>query len=202
MTRLPLVSVSLAMTVLGASFAAAAEENSAAARPPTAPITPPASEAPAASASEPAPARPRPISPTVAAQLSAVGPKFDPAVAAAAAKPIEPGTDLREIDKPRNTIIRLPNFEVQEEKLVTLKPRELLTPPERLRAALKKHPGLHFGSLPFLSNNGIALAMQAEEERLERMKEMDDLLSLLPVAQQKRVKPMVDDAFQRKDLPR
>lgn len=204
MTRVPLVSVVLAFAASGVRFACA-EEAANATQPPApsatpvlvtrAPPTPPA-------ATKSSPARPRAISPALAAQLSALGPKFDPAVAVAASKPIEPGTDLREIDKPRNTIIRLPNFEVQEEKIIALQPRELLTPPERLRLAFKKYPGLHVGSLPFFSNAGVALMMQAEDERVERMKEMEDLLSLLPVAQKKQVKPMVDDAFARKPLPR
>ena len=201
MTRVPLVSVVLAVAAFGVRCACAAEAaNSSEAT--VAPFAAPKLPTPAPPATAASSAKPRSISPTVAAQLSAAAPKFDPAVATAAGKPIAPGTDLREIDKPKNTIIRLPDFEVQEEKVITLKPRELLTPPERLRIALKKHPGLRFGSLPLLSNNGIALAMQAEEERLERMKEMEDLLTLLPVSQAKQVKPMVDDAFARKPLPR
>ena len=204
MTRPPLVSLTLAAAACGLAFAAPAEPP--AVKPPAAtlpifatPTPPPAN--PAASPGA-APERPRPISPTLASQLNAAVPKFEPAAAPAAPKPIAPGTDLREIDKPRNTIIRLPNFEVQEEKIPEMKPRELLTQPERLRLAMKKYPGLHVGSLPFFSNHGVALTMQAEDERLERMKEMDDLLSLLPASQQKQVKPMVDDAFQRKALPR
>jgi hypothetical protein len=40
--------------------------------------------------------------------------------------------------------------------------------------------------------------MLEEEEQLERKKEMQDLLSLLSVAQTKEIKPLVDDAFLRK----
>jgi hypothetical protein len=195
---MPLVSLTLVIALAGAR-SALAEEATLPARPPTAPSTPSAIAVPSPA---PAPARPRAISPTLATQLSALSPKYEPVATAPAGKPIEPGTDLREIDKPRNTIIRLPNFEVQEEKVPEFKPRELLTPPERLRLAFKKYPGLHVGSLPFFNNNGVALMMQAEDERLERMKEMSDLLTLLPAAQQKQVKPAVDGAFLRHELPR
>ena len=204
MTRSPLVSLSIAAAACGMAFAAPAEPAADKAPVETSPVfvAPAAPAATPAAAPAPTADRPRPISPTLASQLNAAVPKFEPAPAPATTKPIAPGTDLREIDKPRNTIIRLPNFEVQEEKIPEMKPREMLTQPERLRLALKKYPGLHVGSLPFFSNHGVALAMQAEDERLERKKEMDDLLSLLPTSQQKQVKPMVDDAFARKPLPR
>jgi hypothetical protein len=220
MTRRPLVSLACAVAFTGASVAVA-EEAPASTKSPSVPpsegVSNPILAAPTADPARPAgaslstrkkalpapdPSRPRVLSPTMSAQLSALAPKFDPAVAAAAGKSIEAGVDLREIDKPRNTILRLPDFEVNEEKIPSMRPSELITPPERLRLALKKYPGLHVGSLPFFSNNGVALMMQAEDERLERMKEMNDLLSLLPTSQQKQVKPMVDDAFLRKDLPR
>jgi hypothetical protein len=220
MTRRPLVSLVCAVAFTGASVALA-EEAPASTKSPTAPVpevvSNPILVAPTANPTRPGgaglstrkralpapdPARPRVVSPTMSAQLSALAPKFDPAVAAAAGKQLEPGVDLRELDKPRNTILRLPDFEVNEEKIPSMRPSEMLTQPERLRLALKKYPGLHVGSLPFFSNNGVAMMMQAEDERLERMKEMSDLLSLLPAAQQKQVRPMVDDAFLRKDLPR
>ncbi len=91
---------------------------------------------------------------------------------------------------------------MKEDKAPAIKPRELPTPQERLELALKKYPGLRLGSFWIFRNDGVALMMQAEDERLDRMKEMNDLLTLLPASQAKQLKPAVDDAFARRDLPR
>lgn len=180
MARLPPVSVWVMAAIFSAGSGLAAD------RPPVlkepAPIPPPA------------PARV--ISPAAAAaRLAAVAPKYDPA---APVRPAEPAPDLRETDKPRNTIIRLPRYVVEEEKPLVLPKRQLPTPRARLEIALKKFPGLRLGSFWIFRNDGVALAMLAEEERLERMKEMNELVTLLPAAEQKRVKPMVDQAFMRR----
>ena len=144
-----------------------------------------------------APARSRAISSTMAAQLAAAAPKFDPA---AAAKPAEPAPDLRETDRPRNTIVRLPRYVVQEEKPPVFKERELLTPKARIKLAMAKHPGLHFGSFWIFSNEGIALAMLAEEERLEQKREFEDLAAMTRFsdpATHATVKREVERAFMR-----
>lgn len=140
------------------------------------PLAPAASD-PAAPSTPAAPtARPRAISPETAAKLSAVAPKFTPA------KPVESKAaelvDLREIDKPRNGIIRLPQVMVQEQKLPILNDRELLTLSGQLELAYKRHPGLHLGSLKSASNNAYAMGMLAEERRLERMSEMSEIIGL------------------------
>jgi hypothetical protein len=77
--------------------------------------------------------------------------------------------------------------------------REMLTPSARLELALKKYPGLRIGSFWIFRNDGVALAMLADEERLERKKEMQDLVSLLPTGQQKQLKPAVEETFMRRD---
>jgi hypothetical protein len=149
-------------------------------------------------------ARPRAISSTAAAQLAAAAPKFDAAVPkfdpAATAKPAELTPDLRETDKPRNTIVRLPRYVVQEEKPPVFKERELLTPQARVKLALAKHPGLHFGSFWIFNNDGIALAMLAEEERLEQKREFEDLAAMTRFsdpATHATVKREVERAFMR-----
>lgn len=134
----------------------------------------------AAPAPDAAPARPRAISPAVAAQLAVVGPKF---IAREQTKPAEAAPDLREIDKPRNTIIRLPHYVVREEKPPIFKERELLTPKGRLEFALKKYPGLRFGSFWIFRNDGLALAMLAEDERLERKREFENLAELMRISE-------------------
>ncbi|MEO7412872.1 MAG: hypothetical protein ABIZ81_05905 [Opitutaceae bacterium] len=118
----------------------------------------------------------RALSAETSAKISASGPKFTPPKPADGKAEERP--DLRELDKPRNGIIRLPQVMVQEQKLPQMKERELLTPQGKLDLAYKRHPGLRFGSLPFFSNNGIALVMLAEEERLERLAEMTELAGL------------------------
>ena len=125
----------------------------------------------------------RAISSETATKLAGVAPKFasvaaKPAATDSAAKTTEP-PDLRDIDKPRNTIVRLPNYTVREEKPPVIKERDVLTPKGRLEAGYKKHPGLHLGSFGIFSNDGVAMAMEAEDERLERKSEFEDLASLL-----------------------
>jgi hypothetical protein len=144
------------------------------------------------------PARTRPISPAVATQLAAAAPKYD--AATAQEKPAEPAPDLRETDKPRNTIIRLPNYIVRPEKPPVFKERELQTPQARRELALRKYPGLNIGSFWIFRNDGIALAMLAEEERLEQKREFEDLVSLMRIsdpASHATVKREVEKAFVR-----
>lgn len=157
----------------------------------------PVAAAPATPSPPAALARPRVVSPAVAEQLSAVAPKYEPVPA----KPPEPQPDLREIDKPRNTIVRLPPYLVPEKKEPpVLKERELLTPKARLEAALRKYPGLRVGSFWIFSNDGIALFMQQEEERLEKKREFEgyaELMRLTDPQSAAALKREVDRAFLR-----
>ena len=167
-----------AVTAMAADAPAAARGN-AAVRPAILAPTPPA-PVPAS----PAPTIARAMTSGTAAKLAVVAPKFESAAKAVAAapaeKPAEP-IDLRDIDKPRNTIIRLPDYLVREKKeaVPVLKERDVLTPKGRLEAGYKKNPGLHLGSFWIFSNDAIAMAMQAEDERLERKREFEELTSLL-----------------------
>ncbi len=123
----------------------------------------------------------RRISPETAARLAAGNPQFTPppAPAAASADPI----DLREVDRPRNQIIRLPNYVVEAPKIPELKERHILTPRTKIDLVFKRNPGLRIGNL-FGLNGGVAAAMLADEERLERMREFNDLVSLLNFSEQ------------------
>jgi hypothetical protein len=138
------------------------------------PATPPASgESKQAS-------RARAISPATAAQLAAAVAKFEPPPPTPVATPLlDAAVDLRETDRPRNTIVRLPSYLVREEKPVILSEREIRTPRARLQLALKKHPGLRLGSFWIFRNDGIALAMLAEEERLEQKQHFAELVQLM-----------------------
>jgi hypothetical protein len=139
------------------------------------------------------------ISATTAARLSATAPKFVP--------PPAPGADTRAAevrirDKPKNGIVRLPDYIINEPKAPAFKERELLTGYGRLQLGLKRYPGLRFGSLPFLSNNGWALAMLEEDFRLERKAEMEDLSNLItsPTARAK-AKDETQQVFMRTSAP-
>jgi hypothetical protein len=134
-----------------------------------------AAEETAPVASADAAATTRAVSPAMAERLTAAAPKF----AAATGQPAEPP------QKPRNTIVHLPvyllpTYRVEERRLPTFKEREMLTPQGKIELAYKKHPGLFFNPLFFLSSNrGIALFMEEEDERLERMAEFKDLVRLI-----------------------
>jgi hypothetical protein len=157
----------------------------------------------------PAPATavvPHAVSPDLAAKIHADLPKYSPTKSETPAMLRKELPDLREIDKPKNTIIRLPKkiveekllphvaptstadlaygetvnlppYLVQQNKVPDFKERDLLTPYGKLLTAYKRHPGLNF-TIPFLSNGGIGLAMLEEENRLERKSEMEDLAGL------------------------
>jgi hypothetical protein len=145
----------------------------------------------------PALREPRPISTETAAKLTAATPKYNPPPQA---KPAEQLPDLREIDKPRNTIIRLPPFVVQESKPRNIPTkREVQTEKERREVVLNRYPGLKIGNF-FGLNEGWAYVMAWEEERLEKKREYEDMVSLVRLgdpAMHAKVKKEVESAFQR-----
>ena len=139
-----------------------------------------------------------PVRPPAAAKVLAKLPKYTPV---ATGTPV----DRREIDRPRNAIlrlpkdllppeavtasagpmddngaapedvVRLPRYDVQGRRIPQFKERELLTPTARIDLYLKRHPGLRIGNL-FGLNRGMAAAMIAEEDAYDRRREMSDLL--------------------------
>jgi hypothetical protein len=151
----------------------------------------------------PATTRPRETSPETAAKIIFTLPKYS-APPEAEAKKTEEAPDLRETDKPRNGIVRLPKYLVQEPKVPAFKDRELLTTQGKIDLAYKRHPGLRLGSLGFLNNNGPALMMLEEERRLERKAEMEDLYGLYQYSDPKAgaaVKRETSTTFIRHDGP-
>jgi hypothetical protein len=122
----------------------------------------------------------RVLSPDTAAKLSAATPKYVAPVV------VVPGTAdatdtspvLREIDKPRNQIIRLPRFIVEEQKLhIPKEELQVLTPKGRIEYAFKQRPGLRLVPFAFL-NAGIAVQMLEEDLALQRRVKEADLWSL------------------------
>lgn len=122
----------------------------------------------------------RPFSADTAAKLTAAVPKFE--APAAAATPGGPGVAesplAHELDKPRNQIIRLPQYVVGEPKVhLPSREMEVLTPKGRVEYALDRRPGLRFGPLAWL-NGPIALAMLDDDLAAERRHQEAELWSL------------------------
>jgi hypothetical protein len=127
---------------------------------------------------ENAPSSARAISPEVAAQLAASRPKFSPTPPP---KPEEDLPDLREIDKPKNTIVRLPKYVVVAPRPPIFRERDIYTRQGLANLAMRRYfsetdRALNRFTLPLfsISNSDRALAMYAEDERLKNMADVAD----------------------------
>ena len=175
---LPLRSSSLVTALFALVLAGAGRAQTA---PPAAPV--PAAnpvvdpvKAPAAPAAESNLAEPkhtRVMSNAVAASLADGMPKYNPPPKLPEPTPEEEAKDLRDTDKPRNRIIRLPKYTVTEPKPPVFTERNLHTKSERTDMALKKYYGLKIGNIAGM-NNAQALLMYDEQERLDNMANLKD----------------------------
>ncbi len=138
-------------------------------------------------AATPAPKHYRTVSPELAASLAATMPKYNPP------KPVEKkpddDVDLRDVDKPKNQIIRLPKYVVQEQKPPVFRERELYTAKGLAALAIRRYLSstdlaLNSTTLPLfgLSNEARALAMYAEDERLKNMADLKDSARTVGIA--------------------
>lgn len=140
--------------------------------------------APGSAEKAPAPAAPRrtrAISSEVAAALAAASPKYTPPPPRPEPKPEEEQQDLREIDKPKNGIVRLPKYIVQEPKPAVFSERAIHTEKGLTDIAMRRYisdadRALNRFTLPLFgtSKEARALAMYAEDERLKNMSELED----------------------------
>ncbi len=154
------------------------------------------------------PRRQRVVSPEVASALAAAMPKYEPP------KPEEPLTeeelaDLREVDRPRNTIIRLPEYVVQEKPPPVFRERDLHT--QRGLADLAKRrffseaaQGLNRYRLPLFGQgiDSYALMMREEEERLQNitsLKETADAVGSVDPKNAASIRRATNDAYIRRD---
>jgi hypothetical protein len=123
----------------------------------------------------PTPARPRRdrvMSDDLAATLSVGMPKYSPPKPVEK-KPVDVPADIREADKPKNGIIRLPDYVVREARPPVFQEKDLATTERKADLGMKRNAGLNIG--PFSSlNRPIALAMYQEQERLDNMSELAD----------------------------
>lgn len=125
--------------------------------------------------------RARAISPEVSAALAAASPKYTPPPPKPEPKPEAEEVDLRDVDKPKNQIIRLPKYIVQEQKPVVLTERAISTRKGLEDIAVRRYisevdRALNRFHIPFLtaSMQQRALAMYAEDERLKNMTDLRD----------------------------
>ncbi|MSU49830.1 MAG: hypothetical protein EXS37_12225 [Opitutus sp.] len=137
---------------------------------------------PAEPAPPPAPPRRnRAISAEAAAALAAVVPKFTPTPPKPEPKPEAEQIDLRDVDKPKNTIVRLPKYIVQEQKPAVFSERTIHTAKGLTDIAMRRYisdadRALNRFTLPLfgISKEARALAMYAEDERLKNMSDLND----------------------------
>ncbi len=167
MTRL--ARLTFAFSLLTAANAFAEDTPPALAKQPSGSGTP---------ASTTLPKRDRPISDNLASTLAASMPKYNPPPKP---KPEDEDVDLREVDKPRNGIIRLPKYTVREAKPPVFRERDIHTDAgladlARRRYLTSTYKLLNSFYIPFFSQSPTdhALAMYAEDERLNNMADLAD----------------------------
>ncbi|MFZ9683083.1 MAG: hypothetical protein ACO3DQ_07765 [Cephaloticoccus sp.] len=122
----------------------------------------------------------RVVSPAVAAALAAGMPKYNPP------KPVEQDAngepvDLREVDKPRNQIVRLPDYVVREKKPPVFREVDLYTQKglgelAKMRYLSETGQALNRYTIPLfgMSAESYALMRYAEDERLRNVSELND----------------------------
>jgi hypothetical protein len=136
---------------------------------------------PEAGPPSPAPVRPRhdrAISSSLATTLAASMPKYNPPPKP---KPEDADVDLREVDKPRNGIIRLPKYTVREKRPPVFRERDIYTSGGLAELAKRRYmtPGyrlLNSFYIPFVTSSPeqLAMALYAEDERLNNISDLKD----------------------------
>lgn len=168
--------LSLAAALAGLGLAG----DTAAQTPPPAPASPilaPRSDDRPASST---PRRTRAISGEAAAALAAAAPKYTPPPPPPPPPPPEEErVDLRDVDKPKNTIVRLPKYIVQEKKPPVFRERDIYTPKGLAEIAMRRYSSeadraLNRWTLPIIgmTKEARAVAMYEEDERLRNMSDL------------------------------
>jgi hypothetical protein len=127
------------------------------------------------------PRRSRVISPEVAAQLSAATPQFAPTPPKPPPTPEEEQPDLRDIDKPKNGIIRLPKVVVHEKPPAVFSDKMIYTQKGLAGLAVRRYMSetdraLNGLTLPFFGSSieSRALMMYEEDQRLKNMSDLNE----------------------------
>jgi len=152
--------------------------------------------------------RSRAISSEVASALAAGMPKYEPP------KPAEPKVeaeeiDLRETDQPRNRIIRLPDYVVQEKKPPVFRERDLHTRKGLVDLAKQRYfseaaQGLNRFRIPLFGkgSDAYALQMQADAERLQNITDLKETADTIRAADPENatyIRRLTDDTYIRRN---
>lgn len=176
--RLP---VTLLAAALGLGLLVSGGRSQSLTAPASSPILAPATNSAERAPPPDAPKRTRAISSDVAAALAAVTPKYTPPPPKPEPKPESELVDMREVDKPKNTIVRLPKYIVQEPKPPVFRERDIHTQKGLTDIALGRYISevdhvLNRFTLPWfgISREKRARAMYEEDERLKNMADLND----------------------------
>jgi len=116
-----------------------------------------------------------PLSANLQGELAEGAPRYQPPAAIPASGV---GPDLRDTDKPKNEIPRVPvstmsRYVVKGTREIVFQGRDLYTPEGLVDLSFKAHPGLRVGNF-FNLNAGAAYQAFLDEERMGRMDELED----------------------------
>jgi len=167
-------------------------------------VTVAGTETPSAPNAPTAPRRHRAISPDIAAQLSAATPKYTPPPPKPAVTE-EEEPDLRDVDKPKNGIIRLPKYVVHEKPPPMLTERAVYTKSGLADLAKKRYltegyRAFNRFTLPLfgVSAETQAMMLYEEDERLQNISALTEdarMVSASDKAAGLYIKRQVDEAF-------
>ncbi len=147
----------------------------------------------------------RTVSKNVAAALAASMPKYDPPKPKEE-KPVD-DRDLREVDKPRNKIIRLPEYVVRQEKPPVFRERDIYTNKGLAQLAKNRYlsetaKGLNRYTIPLfgMGAEAYALARYEEDERLENISDLNqsaDTIEQVDPKNAKEIREATRDTYNR-----
>jgi hypothetical protein len=142
----------------------------------------------------------RSVSPDVAQALSLGMPKYNPPTPTpvAANQP----QDMREVDKPKNEIKRLPSYVVHDSRPPVFRDRDLYTQDGLVSLSYKLHPGLGLGNIAGL-NDAPAYEIFLEDERLANIADLNDTARAIAtggdLAEGKYILEETQDTYMRAD---
>jgi hypothetical protein len=113
----------------------------------------------------------RGVSSKLAADIGEGFPKYAPPTPTPVVAPDAP--DMRDVDKPKNAIPRLPKYVVRESRPAVFRNRDLYTTAGLVNLSFKNHPGLGFGNILGL-NSRAALDMYLDDQRLDSINDLAD----------------------------
>lgn len=162
--------------------------------------------APALESTDPAAPKKHAVSDDVSAAITAGLPKYSPPKPEKK-KSEDELVDIREVDKPRNKIIRLPDYVVKEKKPPVFTEREISTDKGLSEIALRRYfseAGLALNSftLPLIGMGKEAYAkmLYAEDERLKNISDLNETardISLIDKDSAKEIKQATQDTYGR-----